>query len=393
MICPSCGTWNRDDALFCKYCGFDLSKAPKPVTPAVAAPPPTGPPPGVPPAVPPPVGPPRVWWHGIGVFAILAAFLLFIDVATNARVTWSVVGILAAAFLTGGIMVLQFLASPDRRDRRPFLGGAVLLVAAVLLLPVTLAVLSSPTTTESFVVPYSASARTIDVSVTNDAGQVSVQFVSGTAFLLKADVTHVGGLFSGHYDGDVVATNSTSPGGAAVSFSLNAEGFGGLFFVGGHNIRVQVNRGLSVALTLTSTTGNVAVDVPAGVVVRSIAATVTTGNVVVTASDGRFANANVAATSTTGSITLDIRQPTSYAGIVNVSGTTTTGGVTLIFRPGTNVGGHVTSRTTTGGISFDSAYYVGVNTNLWAPSQAAYNAAAMKFNINLGTTTGGIDIQ
>ena len=39
MICPSCATYNRDDARFCKYCGFDLAKAPKPAVPTPPAPP------------------------------------------------------------------------------------------------------------------------------------------------------------------------------------------------------------------------------------------------------------------------------------------------------------------------------------------------------------------
>ncbi len=51
MICPSCGTWNKDESLFCKYCGFDLSKAPRPVAPPAPAPVP------LPPAAAPPVVP------------------------------------------------------------------------------------------------------------------------------------------------------------------------------------------------------------------------------------------------------------------------------------------------------------------------------------------------
>src|SRR3990170_7116706 len=151
MICPSCGTGNRHDAMFCKYCGFDLAKAPRPAAAQPPAPPPTPsamPPP--PPMAPPPAPmKPRVWWHGLGVFVIVAAFLLFIDLATTARVTWSIAAVLSLAFLIGMIMILQFLASPDRRDRRPFAAGAALLLAAVLLLPVALVFQSSPTTTQT----------------------------------------------------------------------------------------------------------------------------------------------------------------------------------------------------------------------------------------------------
>src|SRR3990172_8714121 len=95
VICPSCGTWNRDEALFCKYCGADVSKVPKP---AALAPPPTPVTPAAPPiAAPPPphITPrparPRAWWHGLGVFVILAAFFLVLDAGSTGRLTWSLV--------------------------------------------------------------------------------------------------------------------------------------------------------------------------------------------------------------------------------------------------------------------------------------------------------------
>lgn len=397
MICPSCSTWNRDEALFCKYCGGDLSKVPRPATPS---PPPPAVPSPAPPAVPPPphITPRpvrvRVWWHGLGVFVILAAFFMVLDASATGRLTWSLVVVLSIAFIIGGVTILQYLASPDRRDRRPFLAGAALVAAAVLLLPIAVALQSSPTTVETFTVPSDPFVNTVDLHVSEDTGRIAVQFAADPPFLVQARVTHIGGLFSSHYPGDLTATNTTS--GRILTFTVATKSTTNFFFLGGHEIEVTVNANLAVSMQLSSATGNIAVDVPAGVVVATpgILASVTTGNVAVSAHDAAFVSGtSVQATSTTGSVTITIAQSSLHAGTVSVQGTSTTGSVTLGFTGSANAAAKVVSSVTTGSIHFDSAKYSGASeTLLYAPSSAAYDAAATKFDVTLRSTTGSINI-
>ena len=398
MICPSCGTWTRDEALFCKYCGADVSKVPKPAAPA---PPPTPVAPAAPPiAAPPPphITPrpsrPRAWWHALGVFVILAAFFLVLDAGSTGRLTWSLVVVLSIAFIVGGVTVLQYLATPDRLDRRPFVAGAALLAAAVLLLPLAVALQSAPTTVETYTVPATPGTATLDLRVSEDTGRLTVAFAPDPPFLVQAVVTHVGGVLTSHYPGDVTYANSTA--GRTLSVAIATKSTSSLFFLGGHDIAVTVNESLAVTMQLSSATGTVEVDVPAGVVVTTpgITATVTPGNVVVRTTDAAFVSgASVQATSTTGSVTVSIDQGSVHAGTVTVQGTSTTGSVTLAFTGTSSVAAKVTSAVTTGSIDFDGAKYSGPSeTLLYAPSAAAYDTAAMKFNINLQSTTGSINL-
>ncbi len=392
MICPSCGTWNKDESRFCKYCGFDLSKAPKPVAPPTPAPPPAAPA-AAPPVVPRPP-PPRTWWHGIGVFVILAVALLVIDLAANQRITWSFVGVLAVAFIVGGVMILQFLATSEPRDRRPFAAGAVMLVVAVLLLPVAVSLQSSPTFTDTYTVANQGGVNTVALDVSDEAGRISVRFAADPGYLVRADVTHLGGLFSSHFPGDVTASNATS--GGTLTFSLHAKGVSGLFFLGGHDVVVTVSESVAVTMDLTSDTGAIDVVVPAGVAVTAagISETVVTGSVSMESTDAAYASgASVHLASQTGSVALDITQTVVYAGRVTVSGTSATGSVSLSFNRAAGIAAQVTSAVTTGSVNADTSKYTGgSNALLYAPDQATYNAAAMAFDVSLQSTTGSINL-
>ncbi len=394
VICPSCGTANKDESFFCKYCGFDLTKAPKPVAPAP-------PPPPVPQAFPPTAvhvvpRPPRarVWWHGIGVFVLVAVALFVIDVAANQRVTWSTVAILSAAFVVGGIMVLQYLAGGERRDHRPMYAGVVLLVVAVILLPVAIAVQSSPTYTETITVPSRGGVSALNLSVSDDVGHVSVEFASNPGYLVRAVVQHLGGLFSNHYPGDV--TNATSTAGNALTFTLQAKSVSGLFFLGGHDIQITVDASLAATMSLSSTTGNIEAVVPSGVRIAAggIAAKVTTGNIAIFTTNAIFtAGSFVRAESTTGQVTLSINQTTPYAGTVPVSGTSTTGSIGFTFNRGTGIAAQIASSVTTGSVNFPSSKYSGSSALLYAPDLATYQGATMKFDVSLETTTGSVNLE
>lgn len=391
MRCPSCGTENRDEALFCKYCGANLPGS-RAAAPALARAPPAEAASAVPARIPPAPGQPlRPWWHALGVLVILMAFFVFVDVAMDGRLTWSLVAALGLAFLAGGVLILQFLASPTRRDRRPFVVGAALLVAAVVLIPVSLAAQSTATTTETITIPYDPAIRNLNLTVTVDTGQIAVDFTPGIAFLARAEVVHLGGLFSSHSEGDLLATNEIEE--DALSLNLTARGTPGFLFAGGHEIRVTVHRYLSVKLDLVSTTGSVSVDVSPGVPVRRILATVTTGSVAVTSRDANFTNdTSVQATSVTGGVTIEIAQSGGSTAIVPVSGTSTTGGVTFLFDRGPGVAARVQSSVMTGTITFDSSKFQGTEVLVYAPSQSAYDAAPLKFHVRLTSTTGSVRV-
>ena len=392
MICPACGTSNKDEALFCKYCGYDLSKAPRPTMPAPPTPsvfPPTGAP-----VVPRPPRP-RVWWHGIGVFVLIAVAFLAIDLAANQRITWSFVAVLSAAFIVGGIMVLQYLASGERLERRPLYAGVVLLVAAVLLLPVAVTLQSSPTYTQTITVPNQVGVSAVALAISADVGHVSVAFARNPGYLVQAVVKHIGGLFSSHYPGDV--TNSTSLSSGTLTFDLVAKSVSGLFFLGGHDLQVTVSESVAVSMVLSSTTGNIEVVVPSGVRVASagIAATVTTGNVAVFTTNAVFAaGSSLQAKSTTGQVTLSLNQTTAYAGTVAVTGTSTTGSISFTFDWGTGVAAQVSCSVTTGSVNAPGNKYAGTSATLYAPDQATYDSSAtpMKFQVTLQTTTGSINL-
>ncbi len=393
LICPSCGTWNKDESFFCKYCGFDLSKAPKSVVPPAPAPAP--PPVAAPPPVVPRPPPPRTWWHGIGVFVILAVALVVIDLAANRRITWSFVGVLSVAFIVGGVMILQFLANGEHRDRRPFVAGASLLIVAVLLLPVAISLQSSPTFTDTYTVPIRGGVNTVALDVSDEAGQITVQFAANPGYLVRADVTHLGGLFSSHFPGDVVASNASS--GGTLNFTLSAKGVSGLFFLGGHDILITVSEGVAVTMDLTSSTGGIAVVVPAGVAIAAagIGASVATGSVSISTTDAAFrAGSSLRASSTTGSVALSITQSTPYAGTVAVTGTSSTGSVSFTFNRAAGIAARVASTVTTGSVNPDTSKYSGAsNALLFAPDETTYAAATMQFQVTLGSTTGSIDLR
>ena len=384
MICPACGTWNRETARFCKHCAARL----EPATPPSAGP--AAPTPASGALPPPPASRPRAWWHPLGVTALVATCVGFVDAAPDARLSWSLVAVPGLGFLAGGLLILQFLASPGRADRRPFFAGSALLVAALFLLPVAVAVQGRATTAEAVEVAYDPAVRFVNLYVFADPGDVSVRFEDAPPYIVRAEIVHVGGVFSSHYDGDVVATNGTT--GDTLAFRVSVRGLPGLFFVGGHEVRVSVHRNVSASVALESTAGSLSLDVPAGVEVRGIDATVTTtGNVALTVRHAAWANgATVRLSSATGSVTLDLVQEASGAGSVSVGATSTTGRVVVRFAPDGGVGAEVSTSAPPGAIGFDSAKYEEVAGLLYAPSRTGFEAANLKFIVQLATTTGSV---
>ncbi len=102
MICPRCGETNEPDARYCDRCGVDLtgptegsSRAshPREATPS---------------STPQPLvvyspARPRAWWYPIGVWVILSAFFVFLDLMTSGGIEWAywpigIIGIFMVGF-------------------------------------------------------------------------------------------------------------------------------------------------------------------------------------------------------------------------------------------------------------------------------------------------------
>jgi hypothetical protein len=320
----------------------------------------------------------------------VAASLGFVDLAPDGMASWSLVAVPGLGFLAGGLLIVQFLASTARVDRRPFFAGASLLVAAMFVLPVAVAVQGRATTLEVVEVPFDPGVRNVNLDVFSDAGEVTVGFADGGTILVRAEIVHVGGVFSSHFDGDVVSTNATI--GDTLTFRVAARGVPGLFFVGGHDVRVTIHRNVSVSLGLGSTAGSLSVDVPAGVGVRGIDASVsTTGNVDVRVRDATWANgAVVRIESGTGSVTLDLAQSASGSGTVSASATSPAGRVVLRFDGDPGVAAEVSTSAPPGAVTFDPARYEGTPDLLYAPSRDAFDSAGLAFIVQLATTTGSV---
>lgn len=114
MYCSTCGAHNDGDAKFCERCGAVLPATPG--VPAVSSAPSAA---LRRPVVYPPARP-RAWWYPIGVWLLLAAFFLFVDLVSGAGVDWAfwpigIIGIFLVGFPL--LNLLEARMSHERRTR------------------------------------------------------------------------------------------------------------------------------------------------------------------------------------------------------------------------------------------------------------------------------------
>lgn len=121
MFCPACGEAIDADARFCDRCRTDLARgangtASKGPPANAGSPAPSSNAPKAPLLVFAPVRP-RAWWYPIGVWVLLSAFFLFVDLATGGGVEWSYwpIGLLGIFML--GFPLLNLLEAWTARAR------------------------------------------------------------------------------------------------------------------------------------------------------------------------------------------------------------------------------------------------------------------------------------
>lgn len=144
-------------------------------------------------------------------------------------------------------------------------------------------------------------------------------------------------------------------------------------------------------LSLSATTGNVEATLleTTTLVASSASFITTTGSSQLTWDNAKVSGKttlNVA--STTGSVTVTVKQTQTLADDVSLNVATTTGSVNLELNISDNVGAKITSRTTFGSISTDVERFNGDK----SPILSSNYPAESNFNVDLSTTTGGVNI-
>lgn len=115
MYCSHCGASNEADAKFCERCGMDLASRPRASNASSTEPAPTR---AMPPVVYPPARP-RPWWYPIGVWLLLAAFFLFVDLVSGGGVDWAYWPIGIIGIFLVGFPLLNLLETRMSHERRP----------------------------------------------------------------------------------------------------------------------------------------------------------------------------------------------------------------------------------------------------------------------------------
>lgn len=384
MFCPQCSVENREDAVFCKNCGYKLSQAPKPVREEKAAPPP--PTAALRPI--PPMPPSRAWWLPLGIVSVLSAFLLLVDFVSSRRLSWSIVIVAALSLVAGGYSVLEYLLAPRTRDQRRMAAGMALLLIGVVLSPLAYANLVPRESTEVFRVQYDGSVEKISLAISVDVGEISVSFASGNAYLLQITVVHKIGIFWSHPSGDVTFSNTTA--GRLLAASLETTAGDGFLSGAGHTVSVSIHKSLELKLTAKVVTGQVSADVPANVKIESVDIGSTTGSVYFKSTNVRFTSgASLIGQATTGSVNFNITQNVDPDNDVTLLGKTTTGNVAFRFAHSPEVGATLSATTNVGSVNYDPAKYVKIGALYQTLN---FSTSTRLVQGTLEATTGNIEI-
>ena len=138
-------------------------------------------------------------------------------------------------------------------------------------------------------------------------------------------------------------------------------------------------------------TGSVEARLTEGVVIGgSFSLQTATGSVqLLWAEAGVSGNVPVNLTTNTGSVDINITQTRSLTGNVTLNAETSTGGVSFRMDIRNDVGAKISASTVIGGVNVEQQGFLGNA----SPLQSSNYPAGSNFLINLGTNTGGIDIN
>ncbi|MGQ0796769.1 MAG: zinc-ribbon domain-containing protein [Methanobacteriota archaeon] len=113
MYCSHCGASNEADARFCERCGADLPATSRPPASPTAT---AGPASPSAPVVYRPARP-RAWWYPIGVWMLLGAFFLFVDLVSGGGVDWAYWPVGVIGIFLVGFPLLNLLEARMSRKR------------------------------------------------------------------------------------------------------------------------------------------------------------------------------------------------------------------------------------------------------------------------------------
>lgn len=342
-----------------------------------------------------------------------------------------------------GTHVIPPVAEPKRKrkERRPISTLAIVLIALIVIAASIIAISFLPLhtvgpVTRQMAIPSKSGVNTLNLELTADVAEINIAFENLTgelqspSIILNASATARVGAFGSkksleHFMPDwqntteyffvsnsnaltVTVRQDVDPIDWPSYYSLNVT----------FDIRIDLS--MNTSLSVETGTGGIVLDTQAGVVLSSLSLEASTGGVeanfvedVVVAGDVSVktttggvklswnnviartfrARANgvlVDAITTTGGVEIDVTQNETPLGNVTLRAEAITGGVNFAIDIQGDVGAKIESSVTTGGI--DVVRKVG-----FSGSEAALQSnnypAGHNFDINLRTTTGGIDID
>ncbi len=328
-----------------------------------------------------------------------------------------------------------------RRERRPISTLAIVLIALIVIAASIVAISFLPLNTVGPVtrqmsIPSKSGVNTLNLDITADVAEINIAFENLTSefqspsIILKASATARVGAFSStksleYFMPDwqnttehFFVSNITA---LTVTVRQDLESINWpRYYSLNVTFDIRIDLSMNTSLNVETGTGGVVLNTKAGVVLNSLSLEATTGGVeanlvedVVIAGDVSVktttggvklswdnvitrtfrARANdilVDAITTTGGVEMDLTQNEAPLGNVTLRAEAITGGVNFAIDIQGDIGAKIESSVTTGGI--DVIRKVGFS-GLEAALQSSNYPASHNFDINLRTTTGGIDID
>ena len=316
------------------------------------------------------------------------------------------------------------VAKPERRkaERRPLNILAIVLIVLIAGVSIIVSLSFLPIRTcdisETREVSYQEGIDKINLNFIADVAGINVAFEDLVDKLITLDVSVKGrvAVFGSSNLLDLTFDHTTSDNVLNITSEVDIVDRSWLRY---YSLNVTcvicIDPSMNASLNVKTSIGGIVLDTQAGVVLNSLNLEATTGGVeanlvenVVLAGDVTVKtvtggtklswdnlaitkNVQVNATTTTGGVDVDIIQPTELLRNITVNAEATTGGVDFSIDIQGDVGAKIEAETTTGGINKYLPY--GFSTPTDQLVQSTNYPDSNNFEVNLKTTTGGININ
>ncbi|MDH5795085.1 MAG: hypothetical protein OEZ24_03150, partial [Candidatus Bathyarchaeota archaeon] len=318
-----------------------------------------------------------------------------------------------------------------RVQRRPIGTLAVLLIVLVFSAAVIVALASLPIRTLDYTrrhtVPYVwTGVDTLNLVLSADVAGVDVSFerrtLMGDRLAVSIDVTATTrvGVFGAPDFLNLISQTAIDSNVQTVTSEIEiVEPGWPPYFLTNVTCLIRIDPSLNTTLNIRTATGGIVVHTQAGVALNSLSLEATTGGIEINLAkdvvvsgdislsattggiqfswDNVFATKDVLVdlTTTTGGVDVDIKQDERLSGNITLKAEATTGGVNFAIDIQGDIGAKIDSLVTTGDIDirrqagFSLVYSYADRAGLLSDNHPARNS----FNVDLRTTTGGIDID